>query len=55
MQILGNINDVNKVILILINKKNMYLACGFYNENSSELIIDYIIPSYSLKNKNYIY
>ena len=50
VHIYGDINDVNKSILILINIKNMHWTCGFYNQNSSQLIIDYIIPSYSLNN-----
>lgn len=45
VQTYGDINDVNKSIIILININNMHWICSFYNENASEIIIDYIIPS----------
>jgi len=50
VQIYCHINFVNKSILILNNIKNIYWIWELYNENSSKLIIDYIIPSYSLNN-----
>jgi len=51
INIYGNIEDINKTILILININNNHWCNGYYEECNEGIIENYIIPSCSLQEK----